>query len=254
MPELRKIHRMGLKFIGSRILGGFLLVFPVGLTLWIIALLYNILTKWAEWLLDIGVFSRMRGIFGFETGVRLVALVAVLALLFGIGLIGEYAIGERILRVLERGFLKIPMFNAIYLTAQKLIDALRNPRGGMFRKVVLFEYPRKGIYSIGFVTNEDNADTELSRKSGKNLVYVFLPTTPNPTSGFLLLVPKDDCVFLDMCITDAMRLVISGGVVPPHEDDATGQPFIAAAEDDAAGLGIVHEELPEVQESEKGDG
>ena len=209
------VGKKRIRSIGGRILGGFLLVFPIGVTLWVIAILYKILTQWAEWILELRMFEPLKNIFGFETFVRLMALAVVLALLFLIGLVGEYAIGERIIRILERGFLKIPMFNTVFFTAQKLIDALRNPKAGMFRKVVLFEYPKEGCFAIGFVTNEDAGETELSETVGRDLVYVFLPTTPNPTSGILLLIPRENCVFLQMGITEAMRLVISGGVVSP---------------------------------------
>ena len=82
----------------------------------------------------------------------------------------------------------------------------------MFRKVVLIEYPRKGIYTIGFLTNENKEDWELSEKTGKDLISLFIPTTPNPTSGFLLFVPRKDCTFLDMKVSEGMKLVISGGV------------------------------------------
>lgn len=202
--------------IGNRILAGFLLIVPIVMTIWIAAFLYDLLTDWAAWILKFKLFEPVRNIFGFETIVRLFSLVLVLAVLFCIGTIAKYAIGKRILTILERGILKIPMLNIVYSTAQQIIDALRNPSAGMFRKVVLFEYPRKGLYVIGFLTNENNDNWELDRKTGKDLISVFLPTTPNPTSGFLLFIPREDCIFLEMGITQGMRLVISGGAVGPH--------------------------------------
>jgi uncharacterized membrane protein len=83
----------------------------------------------------------------------------------------------------------------------------------MFRQVILFEYPRKGIWVIGFLTNENKSRFEVNEKSSGEMLSIFLPTTPNPTSGFLLFVPKKDCVFLDMTVAEGMRLVISGGAV-----------------------------------------
>jgi uncharacterized membrane protein len=116
---------------------------------------------------------------------------------------------------MEKLIMKIPMLNVVYSTSQQLVDAVRNPNAGMFRQVVLFEYPRKGIYVIGFLTNENTKSCELVEKTEEALISIFLPTTPNPTSGFLLFVPKNDCVFLNMSITEAMRMIISGGAVSP---------------------------------------
>jgi len=205
--------------VGNKILAGFLLVVPIMMTIWITAFLYDLLTDWAAWILEFKVFEPVRTIFGFETIVRIFSLILILAVLFGIGTIAKYAIGKRIMTIMERGILKIPMLSIVYSTAQQIIDALRNPNAGMFRKVVLFEYPRKGLYVIGFLTNENNDNWEIDRKTGKDLISVFLPTTPNPTSGFLLLIPREDCIFLEMGIAQGMRLVISGGAVAPHEHE-----------------------------------
>jgi uncharacterized membrane protein len=202
--------------VGNKILAGFLLIVPIVMTLWITAFLYDLLTDWAAWILEFKLFAPVRDIFGFETIVRLFSLILVLAVLFGIGTVAKYAIGKRILTILEQGILKIPMLSIVYSTAQQIIDALRNPNAGMFRKVVLFEYPRKGLYVIGFLTNENNDNWEIDRKVGRDLISIFLPTTPNPTSGFLLFVPREDCIFLEMGIAEGMRLVISGGAVAPH--------------------------------------
>ena len=219
--------------VGNKILAGFLLIIPIVMTFWIIAFLYDVLTDWAAWILDFKLFASLKDIFGFETMVRLFSLVLVLSALYGIGTVAKYTIGKRIFTIIERGILKIPMLNIVYSTAQQIIDALKNPNAGMFRKVVLFEYPRKGLYVIGFLTNENSADWEIDRKTGMDLISIFLPTTPNPTSGFLLFVPREDCIFLEMGIAEGMRLVISGGAVAPHGDHiegADGMPLVAEEE------------------------
>ena len=203
--------------VGNKILAGFFLVIPIGLTIWLASFLYDLLTNWGAWILEFKFFEPVREVFGFETIVRMTSLFLVFFVLFGIGTIAKYTIGKRIMTIIERGILKIQMLNIVYSTAQQVIDALRSPSGGMFRKVVLFEYPRKGLYVIGFLTNENSDDWELAKKTGKQLISVFLPTTPNPTSGFLLFVPREDCIMLDMGITEGMRLVISGGAVAPRE-------------------------------------
>ena len=199
--------------ISNRIIGGFFLIIPIVMTCWIVFFLYRILTNWAARILDSRLFSSIKDISGVETLTRLFSLFLIFVLLFSIGTVAKYAIGRRFFSMLERVVLRIPMLNTLYFTAQQIIDAIRNPGSGMFRKVVLFEYPRKGLYVIGFLTNENSNDWELSQKTGRDLISVFLPTTPNPTSGFLLFIPREDCIFLEMGVSQGMRLVISGGAV-----------------------------------------
>ena len=212
-------QQQGSKFgkIGNKILAGFLLIVPIATTIWITLFLYDILTEWAGMILEHKTFESMNKVFGVETAVRIFSLFLILFVLYLIGSIAKYAIGKRIATILEHIILKIPMLNIIYTTIQQIRDALSNPHAGMFRKVVLFEYPRKGIYVIGFLTNENAGEWELEEHTGKDLISVFLPTTPNPTSGFLLFVPRKDCIFLKMGIAEGMRLVISGGAVAPNK-------------------------------------
>ena len=98
--------------------------------------------------------------------------------------------------------------------------------GNMFRQVVLFEYPRKGCWAIGFLTNENTPEnSEAARRLGKgDLISVFMPTTPNPTSGFLMLIPREECIMLDMSVSDAMRLIVScGAILPGSENEESGE-------------------------------
>lgn len=203
--------------IGNRIMAGFLLILPITLTLYIAIFLSKILTDWSDRIIQYKAFEKLREIFGFEVAVRLFSLFLVLIVLFSIGTVAKYTIGKRILTIVERWILKVPVVSIVYSTIQQIIDAVKNPTAGMFRKVVLFEYPRKGLYVIGFLTNENTEEWELGKQTGKDLVSVFLPTTPNPTSGFLLFVPREDCTYLKMGVTEGMRLVISGGALAPRD-------------------------------------
>ena len=196
---------------------GFLLVMPIAITLGIAAFLYGLLTDWAGVILQWKLFEPLRDIPGFETLIRLVSLLLMLCVLYLIGWVAKFAIGKRAIVVSERWILKIPMLNVVYSTVRHIIDAFSTRKKGMFREVVLFEYPRKGIYAIGFLTNDNEEDWELAEKTGKDLLSVFLPTTPNPTSGFLLFIPREDCEILDMGVAEAMRLVISGGTISPNQ-------------------------------------
>ena len=204
------------KKISTRIVTGFFLIIPISVTLWIAIFLYNVLTDWSGFINDLDAVAELHDhIWGFETLVRFFSLLLILLVLFTIGAIGKYAAGRRTIHIFEKIIMKIPMLKVVYSTSQQLVDAVRNPGSGMFRQVVMFEYPRKGIYVIGFLTNENQKHCELTKKTNEQLISVFLPTTPNPTSGFLLFIPVDDCIYLEMSVTDAMRLIISGGAVSP---------------------------------------
>ena len=124
----------------------------------------------------------------------------------------RYKFGRLLARFTEWLLLKVPLLRSVYVTSRQIGEALWTPKGNMFRQVVLIEYPRKGIYTIGFLTNENKEEWELSAKTNKQLLSIFIPTTPNPTSGFLLFIPREDCQFLDMKVSEGMTLVISGGV------------------------------------------
>ena len=118
---------------------------------------------------------------------------------------------------------KFPLINLIYNTVKQIVDTFTQQQKAVFQEVVLIEYPRKGVYAIGFLTNR--AKGEIQALTGEELVNVFVPTTPNPTSGFLLMLPKESVVSMQMSISDGMKLIISGGaVVPPYDDNDRNNP------------------------------
>ncbi len=113
---------------------------------------------------------------------------------------------------------RVPVVRTIYGVIKQIFDAVLAQSEGAFRDVVLIEYPRKGIWVIGFITS--NTEGEVQRVTPDDMVNVFLPTTPNPTSGFLLFVPRKDCIVLDMTVEEGVKLVISGGIVSPPDKKA----------------------------------
>ncbi|MDP3786983.1 MAG: DUF502 domain-containing protein [Candidatus Omnitrophota bacterium] len=113
---------------------------------------------------------------------------------------------------LEKLFFKVPMIGKIYSAVREMSKAFLGHSKWIFKRVVLVQYPRKGIYSIGFVTSE--AKEEVQDKTVEKLVSVLIPTTPTPLSGFLILVPEEELINLDMTIEEGLKLVISGGIVP----------------------------------------
>jgi uncharacterized membrane protein len=109
---------------------------------------------------------------------------------------------------------RIPLINKIYLATQQVSYAILTRKKKLFQQVVAVEYPRKGIYSVGFVTNMQTG--ELDTRIGEPMAYVFICTVPNPTTGFVIAVPKKDMIPLDMTVEEGLKLVISAGVVIPQ--------------------------------------
>jgi uncharacterized membrane protein len=143
-----------------------------------------------------------------------VSFVALVLVILGTGAFARNFVGAQAVAFGERILARIPVVRRIYLAVRQISEALFADRKGVFRRAVLFEYPRKGIWSVGFVTAESSGEVD-SELPGVAHYHVFLPTTPNPTSGYLLMIPKEECRPLDMSIEDALKLIISGGAVSP---------------------------------------
>ena len=201
------------KAIRNKILGGLFIVIPLAVTIWVAIFIYAKLTAWAVYL----VFGTPGDHnFIFVQIIRIVSLCAMLVMLFIIGQLASYKIGQFFIKFAEEHIVKkLPLINTIYSTIQQIGEALWSSKGGMFSQVVLIEYPKKGMWAIAFLTNENKDAFEIKDRTGEELMSIFMPTTPNPTSGFLLFIPRKDCIFLKMSVADGMRLVISGGAVPP---------------------------------------
>ncbi|MBN2564279.1 MAG: DUF502 domain-containing protein [Candidatus Eisenbacteria bacterium] len=150
-----------------------------------------------------------------------VGLVALVAIILGIGAIASNIMGKRMIRAWEGIISRIPVMRWIYRTTKQLFSSLLEERSGSFRKVVLVPYPHRGSYSIAFLTSE--WPTSVLTALGPGFVTVFLPTTPNPTSGLLLVVPVDDVVPLDITVEEGLRLVISAGALDNGQGDGTSR-------------------------------
>jgi len=146
-------------------------------------------------------------------------LLIMLAFLTLVGFLAAGLAGRTLVHIGERLLSRMPVIRSVYGTLKQIFETVLAQSSRSFREVVLVEYPRRGIGAIGFVTGPTRG--EVQTRSEEELVNVFLPTTPNPTSGFLLFVPKRDLVHLDMTIEEGIKLVISGGIVaPPSQLDA----------------------------------
>jgi uncharacterized membrane protein len=140
-------------------------------------------------------------------------LVLMLAFLTLVGMLTAGLAGRTLVRLGERLLSRMPVVRSVYGTLKQIFETILAQKSRSFREVVLVEYPRRGLGAIGFVTGPTGG--EIPAWAGEELVNVFLPTTPNPTSGFLLFVPKSDLIHLDMTIEEGIKLVISGGIVTP---------------------------------------
>ncbi len=141
-------------------------------------------------------------------------LASIILIIIFISLLGVFAthyIGKKLVIKLDEIMLRIPLVKGIYGAAKQLLDAIQAPGSKSFQKVVFVEYPRKGVYVIGFLGTKVKGD--ISSLPGKKFYNVFVPTTPNPTSGFLLLVPEDELFHVNMPIEAALKYIVSGGLV-----------------------------------------
>lgn len=152
--------------------------------------------------------------FEFEDRIPGLGFILMLLILICVGYIAKGVFGKEIIRYTERMIKKVPVARSVYSTVQQVTTAFIQDRSS-FKKVVLIEYPRKGLYTIGFLTGESQG--EVQAKTHEECVNVFLPTTPNPTSGWLVLVPKSDVILLEMTVEQGLKFIISGGVVVPRQ-------------------------------------
>ena len=142
-------------------------------------------------------------------GVEIIMAIILITL---IGWLSLSFIGKRLLNLFNNILKKIPILRTIYSALGQMTETFTKTDKGK-KNVVLFEYPRKGIWAVGFATKENSGD--IKEKTNKNLVNVFVPTTPNPTSGFLLMLPKEDLIYLDLTFEEASKFIVSAGTSNP---------------------------------------
>lgn len=198
---------------------GLLLCLPVSLTVYIIVWLVNFLASPAR--------SGLRyflHIFGVEleptplceAGVTIVSALVVAAGIAFIGFVSRNLFGRFFIGLFEKILHRVPLVRSIYSAIKQIIDTFSvGGKEKTFSRAVLVEFPRRGCWTIGFVTHE--GETEFSRLAGTPLVHVFVPTTPNPTGGYMILVPAGEVKFLDVSVAEAMKMIVSGGAVVPAE-------------------------------------
>jgi uncharacterized membrane protein len=211
---------------------GLLVVTPLVLTLWIVVWLVNLIDgntrKFLGSILDRAGLKYHISLFGNEYEVFPIGfgLILVFVTVCFVGMIASNYVGRRLFLMMDALIRRVPGVSWIYNAIHQVSHAFLNRNKDLLREVVYIEYPRRGIYAIGFVTNHSLPGVTTEMK--EEIRTVFLPTTPNPTSGFLLLIPASGCIPCSMTVEDSMKMIISGGVVVPEslQTQKTQLPFL----------------------------
>ncbi len=207
-----------LKKLGNYLITGTIIVLPLTVTIFLLIFLIKNIGNPVSGLLFSPIFSNFDARFP-DTGVGKILLdfistIIVLLIITGIGIVSKFFLGRTLISIFETLINKVPFAGLIYRTVKQIVDTFSEQNKAIFQSVVLVEFPRKGVFSVGFVTS--TVKGEIQQYGDDNeLLNVFVPTTPNPTSGFLMMVPKRDLIYLEMSVGDAMKLIISGGAVVP---------------------------------------
>lgn len=191
------------------LVAGLLVWVPLGVTFLVVKLLIDL----ADQVLVLIPWNyRPENLLGFHIpglGVALTALTVIIT-----GMVFANLFGRRLVRLWEDMLARIPLVRSIYSSVKQITETLFSTQGKSFRKVVLVEYPRRELWTLAFVTG-DTAEA-LIDLTGRDLVSIYVPTTPNPTSGFFIMVPREDIVELDITVEAGLKLILSTGVVVPE--------------------------------------
>ncbi len=206
------------------LIAGLLVWIPIGFTLFVLNLVIGLMD---QTLLLLPEAYRPENLLGFKIpGLGIVLSIVVLLLT---GMLVANFLGKRLVSFSERVLHRIPLVRSLYSASKTFAEVLFTNTSQAFKKVLLIEYPRKGIYTLCFQTSKELA--EIQARTGNEVICVFVPTTPNPTSGFIMMVPACDVIELDMDVEAALKMIVSlGVVVPPWIPQKHG---VVAADEDA---------------------
>lgn len=186
---------------------GLLTLLPLAITLYLFYLIFYFLDNLIGDIIYAVFELRIPGI-GFAAGILLILAA---------GFVASNIIGKKLISYSDHLLQRVPLLRGIYSSSKQIIDAFTVQGKNAFQKVVMLEYPRKGLYVIGFVTGSTRG--EIQEKTKEETLSIFIPTTPNPTSGMLILAPRHQLIELDMTVEEGLKVIISGGLFIPHQDD-----------------------------------
>lgn len=220
---------MTLKSISHKriLLTGLIIVTPVFVTFWLLGLFVGLVNDAVTpFLFRLIVFflpESMRSSLDYLAQTIIAPLISVflsIVVVYIIGVIGTNVLGRRLLTWIEAVLLRLPIIGNIYKAIRQVVDTFSGPSGGGFRGVALVEFPHPGAFTLGFLTGEVKG--AVKNHLGEGFENVFVPTSPNPTSGYLVFMPKHRIKSIDMSIDDAFKLVMSGGVLTSEDAKASG--------------------------------
>ncbi len=214
-------HRSG--FFGSlraSFLTGIVVILPIGLTIWLIWTLIG----WVDGFVLPLVPSTVNPEKYIGINLRGIGVIIFFLFTIFVGWVAKGLIGRSMIRWGEGVVDRMPVVRSVYSGAKQIAETVFAQSERSFEKACLFEYPRRGIWAIGFISTNAKGEIAELTATPDGLISVFVPTTPNPTSGFLLFFPRDDVIELEMTVEDAAKLVISAGLVYPNPKDPTKPP------------------------------
>lgn len=209
----------------ANFLAGLILTLPALISIGVLAWLFKTISGFTDGLLfflPMSVTHSNHGLGPIHWYWSIVALSVAIGLICLVGLIGRYYFGKQLLEWVEDVFMKVPVLNKIYGATKQFNDAFASGNKNSLKTVALVEFPRVGMYSLGFVTAEPR--DEVQAKTHAKVVSVFIPTTPNPTAGFLVIVPEDKVVKLEMSVGEALKYIVSLGSIEPEYEVKTSKP------------------------------
>jgi uncharacterized membrane protein len=214
----KPIKRLGiLSRLRAYFLAGVLVLAPIAITLalafWLVDFVDSRVVHLipAQWNPD----TYLKDRFGVEFGLPGLGVLVLMIVITLIGWLTAGYVGRVMVRIGENIVARMPVVRSIYGAIKQIFETVLRNQSDSFRQAVLVEYPRRGIWTIAFVTGE--TEGEVQNLTKEDVVNIYVPTTPNPTSGFLLFVPREDVVFLDMPVEDAFKMVVSIGIVTPPD-------------------------------------
>ncbi|PIQ87467.1 MAG: hypothetical protein COV73_03380 [Candidatus Omnitrophica bacterium CG11_big_fil_rev_8_21_14_0_20_43_6] len=186
---------------------GLLTILPIFITFY----LFFIVFRWIDNIIGVIIQRYLESTFGFSIpGIGFILAVLIILV---VGFMVSHLLSKKMLPLIEGWFLRLPGIRQVYPPIKQIVSFIFSKDTSVFKKVVLVEYPSKGIWSVGFMTND--GFREAQELTGQELVHVLIGSTPGPWTGFFILVPKKDVKFLEMTVEEAMKLIISGGILKP---------------------------------------
>jgi len=184
---------------------GIVIFLPLALTIYLFLMMFSVADNFLGRYIE-PYFARE---FGFY--IKGISILVCFLFIFLIGFFATNFLGKKIYPVLEKWLTRLPFFKQVYPAIKQMAIFLFSPEKMSFRQVVLVEYPRKGVYSYGFLTNE--ASQSVADKVRQDVCHVFIPSAPGPVTGYVVLVPRKEVIYLDISVEQAIRTIVSGGVV-----------------------------------------